>query len=83
MIFYDDPMLGPYQGWFDQIYAEPRTTDPAVNRAYFAAEARQAEAARKPLDWWLARAPYNRDPAGFTAVYQRFYALMARLAEPG
>ena len=83
MIFYDDPVLRTYQGRFDQIYAATRMTDPAANRAYFAREARQIAAARKPLDWWLARPPYKDDPAGFTAVYQRFYALMARLAEPG
>ncbi|GAC1336782.1 MAG: hypothetical protein NVSMB18_00580 [Acetobacteraceae bacterium] len=83
LIFYDDPLLGPYQGWFDRIFAEPRYTDARANRAAFAARARAIAAARKPLDWWLQRQPYAGDPAGFTLVYERFYALMDRLAETG
>ena len=80
MIFYDDPLFGPYQGWFDRIFAEPRYTDPVANRAYFAAAARRALALRKPLASWLSRSRYAADPAGFAAVYDRYYALMSRLA---
>jgi len=82
LIFYDEPLLGPYQGWFDRIFAEPRYTEPGPNRAYFARKARAILAARKPLEWWLERRPYRQDPAGFTAVYERYYALMAQLAAP-
>ena len=83
MIFYDDPVLGSYQSWNDQIFADPRYTDPAANQAYVAAAARQAETVKKPLDWWLAREPYRSDKPGFTLIYDRFYALMAHLAGNG
>ncbi|HYZ64444.1 MAG TPA: hypothetical protein VE650_18495 [Acetobacteraceae bacterium] len=83
LIFYDEPLFGPYQDWFDQIWSEPRYQDPRANRAYFASRARRILAQRKPLDWWLQRARYGRDPAGFAAVYDRYYALMTRLADPG
>jgi hypothetical protein len=81
LIFYDEPLLGPYQGWFDRIFAEPRYTDARANRAWFAAQARRIAAARKPLEWWLGRWWERRDPARFAQVYDRYYALMARLAE--
>ncbi len=80
LIFYDEPLLGPYQGWFDQVFSQPRYTDATANQDDFAARARRIAAARKPLAWWLARAPYAGDPAGFARVYDRFYALMDRLA---
>ncbi len=80
LIFYDEPVLGPYQGWFDQVFGQPRYTDPQANRAYFAARSRAIAAARKPLAWWLAQPPYSRDPAGFARVYERYYALIDRLA---
>lgn len=83
LIFYDDPLLGPYQGWFDRIFAEPRYTVPAANRTYFAALARRALAERRPLDSWLARPRYAADPAGFASTYQRYYEVMTRLAEDG
>lgn len=82
LIFYDDPIFGPYQRRFDRIFAEPRYTDPAANRAAFAAAAQQALAARTPLVAWLAQPRYGADPAGFAAVYDRYYALMTRLAAP-
>ncbi len=81
LIFYDEPLFGPYQGWFEQIFAQPRYTQAASNRAYFAGEARRILAERKPLAWWLQRAPYGSDPTGFTAVYDRYYALMGELAQ--
>ena len=80
LIFYDEPNIGPYQRRFDRIFAEPRYTEAAANRAYFAALARTAQASRRPLAWWLARAPYRDDPAGFTLVYERYYRLVDRLA---
>ncbi len=81
LIFYDDPMLGPYQGWFDQIFSDPSYTDPGANRARFAALARRNLATRRPLSWWLERSPYRRDPDGFRRVYERYYAEMASLAD--
>lgn len=80
LVFYDEPLFGPYQGWFDTIFSDPSYTDPRANRAHFAALARQNLAARKPLAWWLDRNPYRRDPRGFQQVYDRYYALMDNLA---
>jgi hypothetical protein len=35
LIFYDDPPFGPYQGWFDQIFSDPRYTNLSVNLSHF------------------------------------------------
>ena len=80
LIFYDEPNIGPYQRRFDRIFSEPRYTDAGENRAYFVALARAAQAGRHPLEWWLARAPFRDDPAGFALVYERYYALVDQLA---
>ena len=37
LIFYDEPVFGHYQEWFEQIFSEPRYTDLNANFAYFAA----------------------------------------------
>ena len=67
LIFYDDPLFGPFQGRFDAIFASPRYTEPAANRAYFAALGRAALAAR---------------PATIAdALTDPFYRVMARWAE--
>ena len=80
MIFYDEPILGSYQESFDRVFAEPRYLDAGANRLHFGALARAAVADRRPLLWWLSQAPYRGDPAGFALIYERFYALMDRLA---
>ncbi len=72
LIFYDDPLLGLYQRRFDTIFADPRALDLRSNTMGFAAAYRSAEAARQPLTWWQARAPYGKDPT-FPAFYDRFY----------
>jgi len=73
MIFYDDPILGRYQPRFDRIFTEPRYLDMEANRIWFAARVQQAKADRKPLAWWLDRAPWRNDPQGFTAVYRAYW----------
>ncbi len=77
LIFYDDPLLGPYQGRFDAIFADPGELDLRRNAARFVAAYRQAEAARRPLAWWQAQAPYAHDPA-FPAFYDGFYQAIGR-----
>lgn len=62
LIFYDDP-LGPYQGWFDQIFAEPRYTSLRANLAWFAA--RYASIPERPppagpAPWAAFQAEYYR-----------------------
>ena len=80
MIFYDEPVLARYQARFDRIFRGPRYLDAAANRAWFAGLARQASAERQPLSWWLERAPWRDDPAGFRAVYDAYYRVIDELA---
>lgn len=82
LIFYDEPNIGPYQRRFDNIFTNPRYTDPTANRAHFATLAQTALATRRPLADWLRQAPYRNDPEGFTLIYTRFYALMQKLTSP-
>jgi hypothetical protein len=42
LIFYDQPLFGPYQRWFDALQANPALHDPAANRAWVAAAYRAA-----------------------------------------
>lgn len=77
LIFYDDPLLGPYQGRFDAIFADPRQLDLRRNSSKFAAAYRRTEAARQPITWWQARSPYTEDPA-FPAFYDTFYQVVAQ-----
>ena len=80
LIFFDEPNFGWHPRRFAEIMREGRYWDGGVNRAYFAGLARVAQAGRRPLAWWLARAPYKDDPAGFTAVYEGYYGMVERLA---
>lgn len=50
--------------------------DLSRNAATFAAACRRAEAARQPLAWWKAQAPYAEGPA-FAAFYDKFYQIVA------
>lgn len=42
LIFYDQPYLGPYQGWFDALQANPALHEAEANRAWVAAAWRAA-----------------------------------------
>jgi len=79
LIFYDDPLFGPYQGRFDAIFADARELDLRRNAERFAAAYRSVEAARQPLAWWQARSPYGDDPA-FPAFYDKFYQTVRPLS---
>ena len=81
LIFYDEPMFGHYQADSDRIFATPRYSDLAANRAYFAALARAKLADRRTVESWLATSRYAADPTTFSVIYDRYYALMARFAE--
>ncbi len=80
LIFYDEPMFGHYQSDSDRIFATPRYTEAAANRAWFAAVARARLAERRPLAEWLARPEYAAEADAFAAIYRRFYQLMAGYA---
>jgi len=77
LLFYDEPTFGRYQGWSDAILADPARYDAKANRAWVVDQYRQALAARKPLDWWLARGDLP-DPETFGLTYQRFYEVLER-----
>ena len=75
LIFYDAEWVGPYQGWFDAIQADPTQHDPRRNLAWAQAQQRLALARRQPLAWWLAQ-PGIADREHFATTYHRFYALL-------
>ncbi len=75
LIFYDAEFVGPYQGWFDAIQADPTQYEPQRNRAWVAAQHRLALARRQPLAWWL-RQPGIPDRDRFAVTYHRFYSLL-------
>ena len=80
LIFYDEPVFGPYEGWYRQIISEPRYSDPRADTRYFGRLYARVEAERRPLSWWLHNHPalaYDRD---FPRFYARFYEEVARSA---
>jgi hypothetical protein len=81
LIFYDEPTFGHYQERFDAIYREKRYFELGANRAFFRGLAARAAAGRRPLEWWLGRAPYRDDVAGFSAVYAAYYRAVAGLED--
>lgn len=70
LIFYDDPIFGPFERRFRAIFTEPRYTDIRANLQYVAAQYRAASAQRQRL---------TREPAtqsqrdAFAKFRQRFY----------
>jgi len=77
LIFYDDPIFGPYQRRFDAIFSQPRYTDIESNLRYFAALYHRIKSERQPLAEEL-RQGHETDRAEFSAFYQRFYAYIDR-----
>lgn len=76
LIFYDEPIFGPYQRRFDAIFSEPRYTDLRTNLRYFGSLYRQILAHRKPLDSY-----HEKDAVPdqtFAAFYQRFFEHIGR-----
>lgn len=72
LIFYDEPIFGPYQKRFHAIFAGLRYTDIQANLRSVISRFQQAKAERKPLARYLsAVAPSER--AEFTSFYDRFY----------
>jgi len=80
LIFYDDPVFGPYEGWYRQIAVEPRYTDLQADLQIHRALYTRIEAERQPLDWWLATHPALRSSSEFPAFYTRFYEEIERSA---
>lgn len=80
LIFYDDPVFGPYKGWFRRIFSEPRYTDLRANLQYFAGRYRQIERDREPLATFLNRHDGDRVDAEtkLSGFYERYYGYVDR-----
>jgi hypothetical protein len=74
LIFYDDPIFGPYEGWYRRIAAEPRYTDVRADLRYFRTLYARIEANRRPLAWWLSSHSRLRSEPDFLPFYARYYA---------
>jgi hypothetical protein len=80
LIFYDEPLFGPYEGWYRRIAAEPRYSDLQADLAYFGGLYARIEAERQPLGWWLRNHPAQAADPDFPAFYVAFYDEVARRA---
>jgi hypothetical protein len=80
LVFWHDPVLGPYERRFRRIETEPRYSDIRENLRYFSGLYRQIEADRKPLSWHLARRADKSQSAqdDFAAFYVRYYDYIGR-----
>jgi hypothetical protein len=80
LVFYNDPMLGPYERRFRRIQTEARYSDLRANLGHFSELYRAISASRKPLSWHLAhmkdKSPAERDD--FATVYTRYYGYIER-----
>lgn len=75
LIFYDDPVFGPYRPRFERFIAAPRYHDLGANLAWFAELYAHIRQERRPLDWWLQTHPaLAHSPRNFPAFYERFYS---------
>lgn len=54
LIFYDSPIPGSFQRYFDHIASNPRYTDLADNLRYFASVYARIDADWRSPEWWLA-----------------------------
>lgn len=78
LIFYDEPMFGPYERWFHQIVAYPRYTGLAANRHHFNGIYARIHADRQPLDWWRQNHPGMTSDRDFPVFYDRYYDAIDR-----
>ncbi len=77
LIFYDDPVFGPYKSRFHEIFSEPRYTDLRANLTYFASLYRKIKAEREfgAGDGWFATAGSR---GAFAAFAVQFYDYVDR-----
>ncbi len=86
LIFYNEPLLGPYEYRYREIFSEPRYTQLAANLRYMATLYRQLAAEGKPpagkSEGGKSAGACEADPAdeGFTSFCQRFYDHIGREA---
>ncbi len=79
LIFYDDPVFGPYKGQFHEIFSESRYTDLRANLNYFASLYRQIRAEKEP-DLRDTRFNTAESRGAFAAFAARFYDYIDREA---
>lgn len=77
LIFYDEPVFGHYEGWFRQIAAQRRYTDPRADMRYFSNLYARIEAERRPLEWWQRNHPGLASQRDFATFHTRFYDAVA------
>ncbi len=80
LIFYDDPLFGPYESWYRQIVAQPRYTDVQADLEHYRAMYAQVQTGRRPLAWWLSSHPSLRSEPDFPVFYERYYEGIAHAA---
>ena len=80
LIFYDEPLLGPYESWYRRIVTQRRYGDLRADLQYFAGRYARIEAERRPLSWWLRSHPALASYNDFPKFYARFYDDVARSA---
>lgn len=71
LLFYDEPVFGPYRRRFADIFSEPRYVDLLSNLRYFAALYHKIEQEREPLAAFLDR--HDDGSAGGRAALAEFY----------
>ena len=82
LIFYDQPLLGPYQSRFERIFAEPRYTDLRANLQHFANLYDKIRQQRQPFGAFLARQRVSGSPreADLARFYARYYEYIGRMS---
>ncbi len=80
LIFYDERMFGPYEGWFRAIMGTPRYSNLQANLRHFSDLYARIAAQRQPLAWWLATHPDLAAQPDFAAFYTDYYNEIAQRA---
>lgn len=78
LIFYDEPVFGPYERWYRRIVAQKRYTDPRANLRYFADLYARSETTLQPLAWWRDAHPGLASERDFVAFLARYRDEIAR-----
>jgi hypothetical protein len=75
LIFYDDGLFGPYEGWYRDIVSQTRYSDILENLRYFSDLYAKIKADKRPLSWWLASTAglASADERDFATFYEKFY----------
>ncbi|HMA49161.1 MAG TPA: hypothetical protein VKP60_05365, partial [Magnetospirillaceae bacterium] len=80
IIFYDDPITGRYDRWFDTIMSNPRYFRIQDNLAYFATLYRKIEDGKRPVEWHLRKRNVtdDKEAEAFRIFYRKYYDYIDR-----